>query len=158
MNLNKSTRYALYAVMEMAAEPARSITVAGVAARYHVPAGALAKVLQQLVRAGLALGTRGVGGGYRLARRPSEITVLDVLNVFDPPRAPGRCLLSELPADCDLSHACRLRQLFDEVDEVSRNTFASITLETLAGRRGAGRAEAPASGPSMARGPGRAAR
>lgn len=158
MNLNKSTRYALYAAMEMAADPERAVTVAGVARRYRVPAGALAKVLQQLVRSGLALGTRGVGGGYRLARRPSVVTVLDVLNVFEPPRTPGGCLLSELPADCDLAHACRLRQLFDEVDEVSRNTFASITLETLVGRRGAGRAAGTAAGPSAAPAPGRAAR
>jgi Rrf2 family protein len=146
MNLNKSTRYALYAAMEMAAEPGRTVTVAGVARQYRLPGGALAKVLQQLVRAGLALGTRGVGGGYRLARRPSEITVLDVLNVFEPPRSPGRCLLAELPSDCDRAHACRLRNLFDEVDEVARNTFASITLETLVGRRAEGRAAAPVAG------------
>ena len=134
MNLGKSTRYALYAAMEMAAGPERAVTVGEVARRYRVPAGALAKVFQQLVRAGLTVGTRGVGGGYRLARKPSAITLLDVMNAFQPPRPAGRCLLAELPEECDLSHACRLRQVFDEVDEVSRSTFASITLETLVGR------------------------
>ncbi len=134
MNVSKSARYALYAAMEMAGG---SVTVADVARRYRVPAGALAKVLQQMVRAGLALGTRGVGGGYRLARSASEITILDVMSVFQPPRPQGHCLLSELQDDCHASPACRLRQVFDEVDEVSRSTFASITLETLAGREAA---------------------
>lgn len=132
MNLHKSTRYALYAAMEMAqAEPGSAITVGQVAERYRVPGGALAKVFQQLVRAGIAAGTRGVGGGYRLARRPSELTVLDVINAFEPPRTAGKCLLADSSEDCGRYVACRLGRLFHEVDALSRNTFASITLETL---------------------------
>jgi len=69
--------------------------------------------------------------------------VLDVMNVFEPARSPGHCLLAELPSACDRTHACKLRRLFDEVDEVARNTFASITLETLAGRRAEGRVAGP---------------
>jgi Rrf2 family protein len=132
MNLNKSTRYALYAAMEMAqAEQDSAITVGEVAQRYGIPEGALAKVFQQLVRAGIALGTRGIGGGYRLAKAPSDLTVLDLLNVFEPPRASGHCLLVDRPGDCHMTRACRLRRLFDEVDDLARNTFASITLATL---------------------------
>ncbi len=64
------------------------VTVAGVADRYGMPRTALAKVFQQLVRAGLALGTRGVGGGYRLARPAPQVSVLDVISAFERPR-PG---------------------------------------------------------------------
>lgn len=132
MNLNKSTRYALYAAMEMAQAGAdRAVTVAEVAARYRIPEGALAKVFQQLVRAGIAIGTRGIGGGYRLARQASELTVLDLLNAFEPPRAPGHCLLADRSEECGMSPACRIRRLFDEVDDLARHTFASITLATL---------------------------
>lgn len=132
MNLNKSTRYALYAAMEMAlAGPDSTITVGEVAGRYGISEGALAKVLQQMVRGGLAIGTRGVGGGYRLSRDPSEFTVLDVLNAFEPSRSPGHCLLDESDDDCNNYPRCRLGRLFDEVDEMTRNTFASISLETL---------------------------
>lgn len=135
MNLNKSTRYALYAAMEMAAAaPGRAVTVSEVAARYRIPEGALAKVFQQLVRAGVALGTRGAGGGYRIARPPSEVTVLDVVRVFEPPRPPGHCLIGDGRGDCDLASACRLRRLFDEVEGLARNTFASVSLETLVGQ------------------------
>jgi Rrf2 family iron-sulfur cluster assembly transcriptional regulator len=132
MKFNKSTRYALYATMEMAqAEPGATTTVSEVANRYHVPGSALAKVFQQLVRAGLATGTRGVGGGYRLAQSASQFTVLDVINAFEPSRPAGRCLLAELEESCDSYAACKLGRLFDEVEEMSRNTFASISLETL---------------------------
>ena len=132
MNLNKSTRYALYAAMELTSvDDSRTVTVAGVAVRYGVPEGALAKVFQQMVRAGIVVGTRGVGGGYRLARHPSEITVLDVIRCFEPTRAPGRCLLSDATTDCGSYPTCRLGRLFDEVDQMVQSTYASISLETL---------------------------
>ena len=132
MQLNKSTRYALYAAMELAQAGAeRVVTVGDVAARYRIPEGALAKVFQQMVRAGIAIGTRGIGGGYRLSRPSSELTVLDLLNAFEPPRPSGHCLLAERSNECGLSPSCRIRRLFDEVDDQARHTFASITLATL---------------------------
>ncbi len=136
MMFNKSTRYALYAALEMAsADPGAQVTAASVARRYRIPEGPLAKVFQRLVRSGIAVGTRGLRGGYRLARKPSRVTVLDVLDQFQPRRRAGECLVAGRPGDdCDASFACRLRVLFDEVDEIVRCTFASVTLETLAGR------------------------
>jgi DNA-binding IscR family transcriptional regulator len=77
-----------------------------------------------------------VGGGYRLARPTSRITVLDVVTVFEPPRAPGDCLLRAAPGDeSPGADGCSLQDLFDEIDEMVRCTFASVTLETLV-RRG----------------------
>ena len=137
MNLNKSTRYALYAALEMAqVEEKGQVTVSQVAQRYHIPETALAKVFQRLVRSGLAAGTRGVGGGYRLLKDPSAITVLDVVSIFEPPRPPRQCLVQDRPGKpCTDFTTCRLRKLFDEVDETARSTFASVTLDTLIGKR-----------------------
>lgn len=139
MNFNKSTRYALYAALEMAqVEEQGQVTVSQVAQRYRIPETALAKVLQRLVRSGLAAGTRGVGGGYRLVKDPSRITVLDVVSIFEPPRPLRQCLVQDQPGKpCADFTSCRLRKLFDEVDETARSTFASVTLDTLVGKRSA---------------------
>ena len=108
--------------------------MAEVARRRGIPESALAKVYQGLVRAGLAVGSRGVGGGYRLARDPSEVTVADVLAAFEPrAAAPG-------PDPRDPVDG-RLQALFEEVDETARSTFASVSLETLA--RSSARAPTP---------------
>jgi len=135
MQIGKSARYALYAAMDLArAGEQGQVTAAEVAARYAIPPAVLAKVLQRLVRAGLAVGSRGSRGGYRLADKPSRVTVLDVLQAFEPRRRPGACLLDpQRDEACRLEAGCRLRRLFDEVDELGRATFASITLETLVG-------------------------
>jgi Rrf2 family iron-sulfur cluster assembly transcriptional regulator len=135
MTLNKSARYALYATVDMALAESAPVTVSGVAARYGIPPTALAKVLQHLVRAGIATGSRGVGGGYRLAQSASKLSVLDVVSVFDPPRPAGQCLLADAcEAGCVQPDHCGVRALFDEVDELVRCTFASVSLATLARR------------------------
>jgi Rrf2 family iron-sulfur cluster assembly transcriptional regulator len=125
MNLGKSARYALLAAVDMAASGEGPVTVSEAAARYSVPPNALAKVFQQLVRAGVAVGTRGVGGGYRLARAPAEVSVLEVVSVFEPPRPAAEALPG--PAE----RTAGLRGLFAEVDEMVRCTYASVSLETL---------------------------
>jgi len=132
MTLSKFARYALYAAVEMARAGDEPVTVAQVAEPHGIPPTALAKVFQQLVRAGLAVGTRGIGGGYRLARPRSEITVLDVVSVFDPLRTPGDDLLHDR-ANPSMAkpNAVALQRLFDEVDEGIRATLASVTLDTL---------------------------
>jgi Rrf2 family iron-sulfur cluster assembly transcriptional regulator len=144
MTLSKSARYALYAALEMARAEGGLVTAAAVAARYRVPPTAAAKVFQQLVRAGLAEGVRGVGGGYRLARPRSRITVLDVLSVFEPslrepvdPMAGHGGAATPVPAARTRPQAppdTALAGLLSEVDELVRCTFASVTLATLVRR------------------------
>ena len=135
MTVSKSARYALYAAAEMALAGELPITVAAVSARYRIPEGALAKVLQQLVRAGLASGTRGIGGGYRLARPASKITVLDIFNVFERRRDPGACVLHDRPGEpCPVGAPCHVQWLFHEVDELVQSTWESVTLATLVRR------------------------
>jgi len=135
VTLSKFTRYALYAALEMALAGDEPVTVARVAEPHGIPPAALAKVFQQLVRAGIAIGTRGVGGGYRLARPRTAITVLDIVSVFEPPRPAGECLLTARAGNACLGpEACGLRQLFDEIDDQMRYTTASVTLDTLARR------------------------
>ena len=60
MRTSKTARYALHAALEMALAGDQPVTVAGVAAQLGLPQTALAKVFQQLVRSGLAVGTRGI--------------------------------------------------------------------------------------------------
>ena len=132
--LNKSTRYALHAALELASRGASEepVTVASMAGRHAIPAAVLAKVLQQLVRAGIAVGTRGAHGGYRLARPPSQVTLAEVIEAFEPARPDDDDTAGRPHALDDEEH--RLREMLDRVDEMARSTFASLTLETLVRR------------------------
>lgn len=134
MNLNKSTRYALHAALEMALAGDQPVTAGRIAERYEIPENVVAKVLQQLVRSGLARGVRGVGGGYRLARALPDVSVQDLIDIFEPAPPPDTCTLKELPGEgCpgEDQPACQLKDLFQEVNETTRATLSSVSLATL---------------------------
>jgi len=131
MKWNKSTRFALYACMEMARAEGELVTIPFIAEKYSISPNHLAKVMQQLVRSRIADGTRGIGGGYRLVRRAKEITLLDIVEIFEGPIEPDACLLPSRPESCGLSEECRLKRVFDEIEQQAYFTLKSTLLSNL---------------------------
>ena len=134
MRLQKATTCALYAVLELAAEPGRQRTVTEIAERYGISAHHLAKVLRDLGRAGLVDAVRGVGGGYRFAGNPKRLTLWDVIRRFEELGGGGD--LSAAEAGQDIAQG--LRFVLAELDDQAQATLRSISLSTmlkLIGRR-----------------------
>jgi Rrf2 family protein len=128
MKLQKNTSLALYSVLEFAADPARHVSAAEIAAKYGVSAHHLAKVLSELARAGLVQSVRGAGGGYRFVGNARRLTLLDVIRLFEDLDAssPHR----REPGDATpVGRALRVVQ--SEIDEMAKATFGSITLATM---------------------------
>lgn len=89
----------------------------------------IAKVLTLLSRAGLVEGTRGPTGGYRLARPPAEITLFDVVKVFEDPEDRVMCPFG--PNWCGNGPHCPLHDTFAEmhqaaIDRLNAETFAQF--------------------------------
>lgn len=82
--ISRTSEYALRAVIWLVQEPARSQTTRQIAAGTRTPPDYVSKVLQLLAKTGLVRSQRGLGGGFRLAGDPAQITVLDVINAVDP--------------------------------------------------------------------------
>lgn len=73
--LSQKTRYALKALLELAALPGgTTLSAAAISARRSIPAKFLAAILFELKRDGLVRGLRGRSGGYRLARGAADIS------------------------------------------------------------------------------------
>jgi Rrf2 family protein len=62
---------------------ARPLPIREIAEAQEIPAAFLTQILLKLKGAGLVISTRGSTGGYRLARPPEEITLIDVLRVVE---------------------------------------------------------------------------
>ncbi|HEX6266170.1 MAG TPA: Rrf2 family transcriptional regulator [Burkholderiales bacterium] len=123
MKLQQNTRLALYSALEFAADPARQLSAAEIAAKYRVSPHHLAKVLRKLGRAGLLHAARGAGGGYRFAGNPKRITLMDVIELFEDigtRRRPGA-----------RGEERALDLVLKEIDETARATFRSVTLDTM---------------------------
>lgn len=123
--LSQSVEYALRAATYLAARPGRAATTEQVAGRTGVPAAYLAKILQSLAKAGLVRSQRGVGGGVSLARDPSDVTLLDVVNAIEPVKRVRSCPLDNSP------WLCPLHRRLDAALEGVEQAFADATLADL---------------------------
>jgi Rrf2 family protein len=79
-------QYACLAVLELARRRAspRPTRIDEIASEQGIPKQFLVHILLQLKREGILASTRGVGGGYTLAKHPSEVTVGDVVRAVEP--------------------------------------------------------------------------
>lgn len=128
MKLQKATFFALFAVLELAADPTRQLAAAEIADKYGISLHHLAKVLRDLGRAGIVDAARGVGGGYRFAGNPKRLTLMDVIELFEPIASEGLGG-DEPPPATDVGRALRL--VLNEIDEHALATFRSITISTM---------------------------
>lgn len=92
MRMTEGVEWAAHCVLLLAALPDNATLPTSRLAEYHgVPAPYLAKSLQALAGAGIVSSVTGRHGGYRLARPPSEITLVDVVLAVDGDEAFFRC-------------------------------------------------------------------
>ena len=126
--LSQTTEYALRAMSCLAYMPEGLVSTSQLADVTKVPMNYLAKVLQSLAKANLITGRRGVGGGYRLARPPQEISLLDVINSIDPIEP-----ITECPLKLE-NHSGRLCPLHSRLDQAARamiERFEGISLHDM---------------------------
>ncbi|MGR3802301.1 Fe-S cluster assembly transcriptional regulator IscR [Marinibacterium profundimaris] len=84
MKLSTKGRYAMVALADIALQPAEElVTLSAIAQRQKISLPYLEQLFVKLRRANLVVSVRGPGGGYRLARPPAEIRVVDVLSAVD---------------------------------------------------------------------------
>ena len=128
MKLQKATCFALFAVLELAADPTRQLAAVEIADKYGISLHHLAKVLRDLARAGIVESTRGVGGGYRFIGNPKRLALMDVIELFEP--VESNSIDGEHPRS-NTSVGRSLRLVLNEIDELTLATFRSITISTM---------------------------
>lgn len=133
--ISQTTEYALRAMSCLAYSPDQLVSTSDLASLSKVPMNYLAKVLQLLARADLVSGRRGVGGGYKLARPASAISMLDIINAIDPL---GRIEMCPLGLE---NHGvlCPLHRRLDQASQLLIDLFSGVTLEDLLTEAGASR-------------------
>src|SRR5262249_6882007 len=95
MHISAAGDYAVRAAVALAAAHPGTVSAQALATEQDMPRKFLETILADLRRAGLVHSTRGVDGGYTLARPPTEIMVGDVLRAADGPLAGVRGMRPE---------------------------------------------------------------
>ena len=83
ISVTSKSRYAVVAMAELARSGPAPVPIAQIAERRAMPVQFLEQLFSTLRRDGLLNSQRGVKGGYRLARPPEDITVLEVVQALD---------------------------------------------------------------------------
>jgi Rrf2 family protein len=144
MKLQKNTSLALYSVLEFAADPSRYVATADIAHKYGVSSHHLAKVLSQLARGGILESVRGARGGYRFIGDAGRLTLLDIVELFEP-FAP----VDEADPAHRIAAGRTLRAVLDGIAATARTALSSVTIAAMlasieASPRPASRGRAPA--------------
>jgi Rrf2 family protein len=137
MKLPVSTEWLLHCATSLAQLDAGSTASAAQLAQYYdLPAAYLAKQLQSLVKAGVLAATTGPRGGFRLARPPSEITLLRIVEAVDGAASPYECReirmrgRGALPAE-ECRTPCVLAAKMAEAHDAWRRSLAATSLADI---------------------------
>ena len=131
LQISRKIEYGLRAMVFLASMPqGLTIPFREVARRMDVPEEFMAKILKTLVSKNLVLSTRGARGGYKLAKAPPEISMLDVIEAVEGPVVVNVCQDSH--DACALSNACTMYGVWKLGQERMLDVYRDATLDKLA--------------------------
>ena len=129
--MSRLTDYATVLLAALASEPERVQTAAALAGQTRIAPPTVSKLLKQLQRAGLVTSTRGLHGGYQLARPATQISAAAILDALEGPVALTDCAAGH--GVCDIEETCRVGRAWQRVNVAIRRALYDISLAQLAG-------------------------
>ena len=134
LRVSKLTDYATVVMTVLAGVAAARgaeavISAQDLAERAHLELPTVSKLLKQLAHAGLVASSRGVNGGYRLARAPERITIADVVTAMEGPIGMTEC--SAQAGLCGHEPHCGVRVNWQRINHAIADALASVTLADM---------------------------
>lgn len=131
MKISTRGRYALRVLIDLAEHADQGYTpMKIIAERQGISLKYLEQIVPVLSRSELISGIQGKGGGYKLNRQPSEVTVGEVLRLTEGDLAPVSCLECDAKP-CERTGICKTLPMWKEFNHMINHFFDSITLSRL---------------------------
>jgi Rrf2 family transcriptional regulator, cysteine metabolism repressor len=130
LRFTKRADYGLMAIHYIAIhEDHGAVNAKRIADEFRIPSELLAKVLQRLAKKRLITSQNGPKGGYVLARRPTDISVGDVVRALEGPINIVSCL--EASSDCPQMAHCNLRRPVQKIQAAISQVLDTMSLAEL---------------------------
>lgn len=129
LRVTKLTDYATLVMTGLATAPDALQSAAELAERTGLEQPTVSKVLKALAQAGLVEGFRGAGGGYRLARPASAISLIEVVEAIEGPLGMTEC--SVHAGACGIEDHCGVRANWRRINAVVADALRGITVAQM---------------------------
>jgi FeS assembly SUF system regulator len=131
LRISRLTDYATVILALLAEQPDRVRTATALAEEARIAAPTVSKLLKQLQRAALVVSTRGLHGGYQLARPAAQISAAAILDALEGPVALTDCAAGH--GNCEIEETCRVGRVWQRLNLAIRRSLHDVSLAQLAG-------------------------
>ncbi|WP_243297386.1 RrF2 family transcriptional regulator [Bacillus litorisediminis] len=131
MKISSRGEYALRALILLGRSEDRVVPIGEISEKTLVSINYLEQLLLQLKRNGYVHSKRGVNGGYKLSRNPSDIIIGEVIRNLEGPLAPMGCVSVTAYESCPLEEGCLLKPLWALVRDTIADLLDHTTLKDL---------------------------
>ena len=136
MKLSTKGRYAVMALVDLASQSdGRPVALADIAERQEISLSYLEQLFARMRRAGLVMGVRGPGGGYRLSRDASSVTIADIIAAVNEPIKATRCEEGSMKSCIGKSGRCIAHGLWQEMGDRIQAFLTSVSLADVLAQR-----------------------
>jgi Rrf2 family protein len=130
MQITRAGEYGVLGLMHLArCSPGQRAMIDEVSRQQRIPKSFLAKIFQNLAKAGLVRSIRGSHGGFALLKSPDEISVLEVIEAVEGKIVLQRCRMDK--PDCKHAGGCALCSLFERAQDGIKDVLTHTTLTDL---------------------------
>ena len=132
--ITRDTDYAVRVLCCLACNQETRFTVDDLVECLEVPKPFTRKILQVLNKKGLLKSFKGKGGGFRLELHPGEISILDIMSIFQGNIEITECTFKKKV--CKYIKSCSLRKRLNELGDHMMSELKTITIESLLTKEG----------------------
>lgn len=130
MKLSTRSRYSVRILLELAHNPSdEPLQVSEISRRQKIPAKYIEQLIRTLKSAGLVTSARGPKGGHFCAKDPANITLGDIVRLFEGQSDLVECVSQ--PDTCKMAEACRVRSVWKEATMALYEKLDSVTIADL---------------------------
>lgn len=133
MKVSLRSTYGILAAVDLAMQAGSApVQAKSIARRQRIPARFLEQVLHAMKKAGLVASVRGAQGGYVLSKKPSALSIAEILEALDGPILAVAGLNGQNPLRHSAKSDALLGKIWDRVYEAERHVLEAVTVEELA--------------------------
>jgi FeS assembly SUF system regulator len=132
LTLSKLSDYALVLMTFLATREGCRANARNLAEGTRIPMPTVVKLLKLLTAGGTLRSIQGRGGGYRLERAPSNVSIREIIEAVEGPIALTEC--NRKAGNCVIEGSCQLHRHWLTINGAFRQSLANISLQDLTGR------------------------